>query len=52
MIDSFAEYLRSQRTLTQAQADAQASSRARFDLTPTDRIHNVTARPSGQGARH
>lgn len=52
MIDSLAEYLRSQRTLTQAQTDARARSRARFDLTPADRLDNTTARPCGQGARH
>ena len=38
MIENLAEYLRSQRTLTAAQVDARARARARFDLTPTDRM--------------
>lgn len=48
-----AEYLRSQRTLTAAQVDARAHARARFDLTPADRLDNVS-RPHGcyDEARH
>jgi hypothetical protein len=53
MIDCLAEYLRSQRTLTASQVDARARTRARFDLTPTDRMHNA-CRPHAtyEGARH
>lgn len=53
MIDIDPEYLRSKRTLTQSQADAQARSRARFDLTPAERLSNA-CRPhaSYDEARH
>jgi hypothetical protein len=52
MIESLAEYLRSRRTLTAAQVDARARARARYDLSPADRLTNVTSRPSGEIARH
>jgi hypothetical protein len=52
MIDSLAEYLRSQRTLSAAEVARRACARARFDLSPNDRFHNTIARPCGQAARH
>lgn len=52
MIDNLAEYLRSQRTLTAAQVDARTAQRCRFDLTPADRLDNVTHRTAYEGARH
>lgn len=53
MIDNWAEYLRSQRTTSQAEEDAKARARARFDLSPTDRMANA-CRPHAcyDGARH
>lgn len=52
MIDFDPEYLRSQRTLTQAQTDARARSRARFDLTPADRLDTATHHAEYGSARH
>lgn len=52
MIDNLAEYLRSSRTLSAAEVDARARDRARFDLSPTDRLHTRTAHVEYEGARH
>ncbi len=40
-IDPLVEYLRSQRTLTAAQVAVRDRERARFDLTPAERLDNV-----------
>lgn len=52
MIDSFAEYLRSCRTLSAAEVDERAHDRARFDLSPSDRLHNATQRTLCGESRH
>lgn len=38
------EYLRASRSTTQAQIDAQARSRACYDLTPSERMAQATQR--------
>lgn len=52
MIDEFAEYLASQRTLTAAEVDARTAARDRFDLSPADRLDNVTHHAEYESARH
>ena len=52
MIDEFAEYLASQRTLTAAEVDARTAARDRFDLTPAERLDNATHRTMIQESRH
>lgn len=52
MIDEFAEYLASQRTLTAAEVDARAAARDRFDLSPADRLEMVTQRTMIEESRH
>lgn len=52
MIENWAEYLRSQRTLTPAEVDERARARARFDLTPADRIDNATHHAEPFASRH
>jgi hypothetical protein len=52
MIDITPEYLRSLRTLTAAEVDVRARERARFDLTPAERLDNTTHRAAYEGARH
>jgi hypothetical protein len=52
MIDFSPEYLRSQRTTSQADADRAARERARFDLSPTDRLHVRCGHSEYEGARH
>lgn len=52
MIDTVAEYLRASRTLSAAEVDRRAHERAKFDLSPTDRLHTRTAHVEYEGARH
>ena len=52
MIDNLAEYLRSQRTVSQAECDRRARERARFDLSPTDRLHMHAGHAEYEGSRH
>lgn len=52
MNDSLAEYLRSTRTSTQAEIDAQARARACYDLTPDERFDNVIHRTLYGEAEH
>lgn len=52
MIDPLAEYLRSVRTSTQAEIDAQACERACDDLTPAERFDNLTNRTFYGEAEH
>jgi hypothetical protein len=52
MIENWAEYLRSIRTLTAAQVDARARARARFDLSPRERLDNATHRTMIEESRH
>jgi hypothetical protein len=52
MIDSLAEYLRSARTQTQAEVDAQTCKRARFDLSPAERMERITSRTFFGEAEH
>jgi hypothetical protein len=52
MIDSLAEYLRSCRTLSSSEVDVRARDRARFDLSPSDRLHHATQRTLCEESRH
>lgn len=52
MIDIPPEYLRSRRTLSASEVDAEAASRARYDLTPGERQDNVTSRTYNGGSEH
>lgn len=47
-----AEYLRSQRTLTAAQVADRARERARFDLSPSDRLDITTHHAEFAASRH
>lgn len=51
MIDNLAEYLRSVRTLSQAEVDERALSRGHFDFTPGERLENAVHCPHDD-ARH
>lgn len=42
MIDSFAEYLRSIRTLTAAEVDARTAAHDRFTAPPAERLDDVS----------
>lgn len=52
MINFDAQYLRSQRTLTAAQVDAQGKEHDRFSLTPADRLDNATSRTVFAASQH
>lgn len=52
MIEITPEYLRSRRTLTEAQVRERDRARARFDLTPAERLDMVTGHVECQGSRH
>ena len=52
MIDSLAQYLMSQRTLTAAEVDARAHATDRYDLTPAERLDNATARTYSAASQH
>lgn len=52
MIDITPEYLRSLRTQSAAEVDRRARERARFDLSPTDRLHMHRSHAEYEGARH
>lgn len=47
-----AEYLRSRRTLTAAQVAENARERARFDLSPGERLDNASHHAEPMAARH
>lgn len=51
-IESFIEYMRSQRTLTPAEVYARDRERARFDLTPAERLDNVCHHATYEESRH
>lgn len=52
MIDDLGKYLASIRTLTEAEVAARAASHDRFDLTPAERLENVSHSATYEGARH
>lgn len=52
MIEFTAEYLRSRRTLTEAQVRERDRARDRFDLTPAERMDMMGAHTECQGSRH
>lgn len=52
MIENTAEWLRSRRTLSQSQVDERTRARARFDLSPADRLDNATHHAESQASRH
>lgn len=46
------EYLRATRTLTQAEVDARGREHDRYDLTPAERLDNVSHCPEPEPSRH
>jgi len=52
MIDSLAEYLRANRTLTEAEVHRRGRSHSRYDLTPAERLDRVTHQTMIEESRH
>jgi len=46
------EYLRSRRTLTAAEVDDRARARARYDMTPAERVDTATHHAEFAASRH